>query len=380
MNTFTKKVSRRGTKSEDKKSKLIYPSWKSLTIDYLSNARRCNPNVFNDSFSDFNKIFSKLDLVQTVIEQNDPVKLILFLADAEALYVPKSSFESVLQSFQTISVRSNEFYAVFDLYNFRHLIVDEKIREIMGLEPEDFNLKAMAGRDPKNALYHPRDNNHVMRHASIAYYMFTLGLFKWNSIEDQYRVRFRVGMSKSKLERYRNVKYVTLEKLCFLFYDKISDGIAKPIYHFDKWLVYDETEFDFVRPYWISNHERQRHLNHFQYLINAYLLQVPIQFLLLLHERQFHDRNKAISVSLSAKIAASTGIEDGIDEHQVADCFAKTIRNKMGVLMNVWDKRSPDDLESVISDPQAVSIAKTLGLLPIPEQLLTAIYRDITEV
>jgi hypothetical protein len=366
-------------KLSGKKNKIFYPTWRGVITSYINESKKSNPEEFNPGFIGFQKMFDRLDLVENVIQERNPVNLMKFLSDANGPYEPQLSYEDAYRKFKGISVRDNEFYAVFDLYGFKHKEVDPAIQEILGLAPEDFNLQAMAGFDPANPLFHKRDNNHVMRWASIGYFTYTLGLFRWKSLEDQYRVRFRVGLDKSGHKHLRERKYVALEKLCFMFYDRCSDGIVKPIYHFDKWIVFQQEDFDFVRPGWIGCRNRQTILNNFIYLLNAYIIGVPIQYVLLLHERQKHDRNKAITHSLNEQMA-SIGLNSVLDEHHVADCFAKTIRKNIANSANLVDFRAANDLVTVNSDLEAVAMAKTLGLLPIPESLQRVILGGITVV
>jgi hypothetical protein len=197
-------------------------------------------------------------------------------------------------------------------------------------------------------------------------------------MEDQYRVRFRVGTAKSRIPAIRNQEYVALEKLCFLFYDKTMDGSTRPIYHFDKWLVYPESEFEYVRPSWLSSANRQVFLNDLLYLINAYIIGIPSQYLLYLHERSRNDRNKTVANSISNNLKLYANIDHNIDEHQVADCFAKTIRNRVSQAMNRWDKRKLDDMLDISNDQEAVHYAKVLGILPIPKNVLEGLYRNVT--
>jgi hypothetical protein len=361
----------------NKKSKLMFPNLRSILIDVMSKAMRTHPNEFEESFKSFEGLFDKLDLVHKVIEEKDPVNLIAFLGDAEAKYEAHLGFEEVMQKFKSISVRPNEFYAIFNLYDFRHEEVDPAIRNLLGIEPEDFNLPAMAGWIKENPLFHHRDNNHVLRWASIAYFMFTLRMLKWTSMEDQYRVRFRVGTAKSCITDIRDQGYVALEKLCFLFYDETADGSTRPIYHFDKWLVYPEHEFEYVRPAWLSKNGRQAILNDLLYMINAYMIGIPSQYLVYLHEKSRNDRYKAVALNINARLRSDANVHFAVDEHQIADCFAKTIRNKVAQAMNKWDKRKSDDLISIQSDHEAIHYAKMLGLLPIPNNVLASIYRNV---
>lgn len=361
------------------KIKIQFPTWKSTIIEILDKARKTQSDIFNPEFTKYDYIFSKLDLVHQVIGEKDPIKLMLFLAEADATYSARLDFNTVFEKFKEISVRPNEFYAVFDLYNFRHKEVDPNIEKLLGIKPADFNLPAMAGWDPENPLFHKRDNNHVLRWASIAYFMFTMRLLKWNSMEDQYRVRFRVGTAKSSIKSIKEQEFVALEKLCFLFYDKTDDGSTRPIYHFDKWLVYNQSEFDFVRPMWLSTPERQQYLNDILYLINAYMIAIPTQYLLYLHEKSITDRNKAVANSLNEQILKHSNLNVNFDEQQIADCFAKTIRPKLTGAMNLWDPRELNDLVDVQSDQQAVQYAKVLGLVPIPQNILKSLYSNIVD-
>ncbi len=365
---------------KEKKSRLIYPNLKSVIVEIITNAKAQFPEEFEPGFNRYDSIFEKLDLVHKVIQEKDPVNLILFLGDAEAKYQAHYSYNDVSHQFKHISVRPNEFYAIFNLYDFRHEEVDPNISRILGIAPKDFNLPAMAGWDEKNPLFHRRDNNHVLRWASIAYYMFTLKLLRWTSMEDQYRVRFRVGTDISKIASIRDQKFVALEKLCFLFYDKTQDGSTRPIYHFDKWLVYPESEFDFVRPSWLSTGTRQTFLNDFLYLINAYMINIPVQYLIHLHERSLTDRNKVVAQNMNVSLKRFANIDGSVEEQQVADCFAKTIRNRVTQAMNAWDKRKQGDLLNIDNDHEAVHYAKALGLLPIPKNVLECMYRNVVVI
>jgi len=361
------------------KTRIAYPTWKILIKDYVTEARNKNPEVFNTQIASMKEIFSRLDMVKKVTVDRDPRQLVTFLHSSSASYTPKATLAEVKESFKRVSVRQNEFYAIFDFKSFSYTEVDERIQSILGIAPSDFNVVAMAGFDPENPLYHLRDYNHLLRWNALTYYMLTINLFKWNSLEDQYRVRFRVGTAKSTIQHYKDEGHATLEKLCFLFCDKIENENSKPIYHFDKWLVFNKTEFEGLKPRWLSSPEREIHLNTFSYLVHAYLLELSIPHLLFLHFRQYHDRNKAIASAINDLVLKHSGVDPCVEEHQVADCFAKTLRGKMAQLMNIWDKRIETDLELVQSDIQAVEVAKTLGLLPIPEKVLIQICRGVVE-
>lgn len=66
-----------------------------------------------------------------------------------------------------------------------------------------------------------------------------------------------------------------------------------------------------------------------------------------------------------------------IDEQQVADCFAKTIRPKVESAFNRWDFRSSSGLIRINSDTEAVQYAKRLGLLPIPPLIKDLLFEMV---
>jgi hypothetical protein len=256
--------------------------------------------------------------------------------------------------------------------------MDSKLDALLGLKPDDFNVPALMQKDAFTHIFHPRDHYHMLRWACLAQSMVAARIFRWSSMEDQFRIRFRVRTQKSNIASYRAHEFITLEKLCFLYNEETNEGCL-PVLHIDKWLIYDRSEFDQVCPSWISTLDRQRHLNAVLYLFNAAMIQFPVQYLLYLHERTLVDRNKAIAARLNENVLRSTGIEAQFEEQSVADCFAKTIRPRMEQTLNAWEYRKAGDLCQLESDVQAVQAARSLGLLPIPEKVLNFIYSGIVE-
>jgi hypothetical protein len=363
--------------NKDKKSRLHFPNLRSIIIESIETAKAQSPDEFEKGFGSYEKVFEKFQVVRRMMEDKDPQRQQSAIISTKATYQAQLPFEEVVSLFKTISVRPNEFYAIFNLLDFRYEEVDPSIKNLLGIEPNDFTVNAMIGLCDDNPLFHEKDLNHVLRWVSVAFCLFTLELIKWTSMQDQYRVRFRAGTLKSKLATVTQQDYVTLEKLCFMFYDKVGDGLTQPIYHFDKWLVYPESEFDYVRPSILSTASRQTFLNDMLYLMNAYTIDIPTQYLLYLHERSCTDRNKTVAHNLSANLKRYANIDQRIYEQHVADCFAKTIRNRLAQAMNIWDKRKFGDLLEITNDQEAVHCAKVLGLLPIPKNVLESLYRNV---
>lgn len=359
------------------KPKLYYPSWKSVLIEVMEQARMRSAHEFDARPSDYGLLSAQLDVLREILMARDLNLLFSQVPSYDSTYYKGEALEHVMQQFKSLPIRPNEFYAVFDLHACRYREMDQKIDDLLGLNPEDFNIPALMQSDAYTHIFHVRDHYHMLRWACLAQMMVATRMFKWKSLEDQFRIRFRVRTQKSSNASYREHEYITLEKLCFLYNGEMN-GSVMPQLHIDKWLIFDRSEFDHVRPMWISNIERQSNLNDALYLFNASLIQFPVQYLVYLHERNFADRNKMIAHQLNEHIGKHTGIQAELDEQQVADCFAKTIRPRMMQTVNSWEHRRPGDLASIESDVQAVAAAKALGLLPIPERILKTIYKNIT--
>jgi len=361
------------------KTKLHFPSWKAVLSDTLEHGRLSNATVFDQRPPDSNRTVTELGMLREILLSRNLDLMFAHPPQYAGAYSNQRNLNEVLEQFKSMPVRPNEFYAVFDLHTCMYREMDSKLDDLLGLNPDDFNVPALMQKDAWAHIFHPRDHYHMLRWACLAQAMVASPIFRWESLEDQFRIRFRVRTQKSTLAAYRAHEFITLEKLCFLFNEQSEQGCI-PSLHIDKWLIYDRSEFEQVRPTWISSIERQGNLNAVLYLFNAALIQFPVQYLVYLHERSMADRNKAIATRLNEQIAIYSGIEACIEEQAIADCFAKTIRPRMEQTLNAWEYRKPGDLCSLESDAQAVQAARALGLLPIPEKVLRTIYKGITEL
>ena len=110
--------------------------------------------------------------------------------------------------------------------------------------------------------------------------------------------------------------------------------------------------------------------------MNAYLLDIHPKYLLMLNERKQFDRNKEIAFSLNKTIEQKCAVTDFYSENQIADTFAKTIRNKVYQTCKKWD--SFGDYTEIMSEQQSVDYCNRLGLLPIPNSIISHIYRNIS--
>jgi hypothetical protein len=118
-------------------------------------------------------------------------------------------------------------------------------------------------------------------------------------------------------------------------------------------------------------------MNSVAFILNAALINFPIKYLILLHERQYTDRNKDVSVSVNSQIREISGLESNITEQQIGDYFSKTIRKKIGEVYNKWSQSNGSEVP--FSETQAIHQAQKLGLLPIPEKIKKLIYSRVGE-
>jgi len=361
------------------KNKLLFPSWKAVLTDLLDHARLGHSDDFDARAADYRSIMEELEVLREITLSRNLELLFSHRPSYKSTYTSNCNLQEILAQFKSLPVRPNEFYALFDLRAAHYREMDSKLDSLLGLRPEDFNIPALMQKDAFAHIFHPRDHYHMLRWACLAQSMVAARIFRWNSMEDQFRIRFRVRTQKSNITSYREHEFITLEKLCFLYNEETPEGCS-PSLHIDKWLIYDRSEFDQVRPTWISTIDRQEDLNAALYLFNAALIQFPVQYLLYLHERSLVDRNKAIAARINEQVLRSTGIESQLEEQAVADCFAKTIRPRMEQTINAWEFRKAGDLCKLASDVHATQAARSLGLLPIPKKVRSFIYSGILEL
>ena len=371
-------VSDRAVAGNAKKSKpkLYYPSWKATLTEVSEAAKAKHPEQWVNPPVPYSATMAGLEVLREILTTRNLELLFSATPPFQGEYTAGESLDTIMTRFKSAPIRPNEFYAVFDLHACRYLEMDSKLDELLGFGPDDFNVPALMKNDAYTHIFHVRDHHHMLRWACLAQMMVANNMLVWRSLEDQFRIRFRVRTQKSTLASYREHEFITLEKLCFLYNEEHQDTVL-PKLHIDKWLIYDRSEFEQVRPVWISSMDRQSILNDTLYLFNAALIDFPVQYLLYLQERSSADRNKAIAERLNAHIQTYTGIEAQLDEQQIADCMAKTIRPRIAQAVNTWEHRKPHDQCTVDSDLQAVEAARSLGLLPIPDRIRKVLYKNI---
>ena len=356
--------------NNQKEISLKFPSWKEVVIEYSK--KELGSETSETLISIVN---SKFELIQNLIETSHPAVALQILADAEGNYVSGKSYDSILDYLESTKLGVNEFQTVYSTKEQKYIHVGNSVSDVIGIEPRDFTIESFLGFAEKNFI-HPEDLPHVIRYAGIAYTTLCLPCFTFKVNQDHYKIKFRALFPYSNIPTIQK-QAINLEKKSFLTIDETQNELSFPNLHFDFWAVTTDTISDVVTPRFVSDFKQTEQMNCVSYILNAALLNFPIKYLILLHERQFTDRNKDVSVSVNSQIREFSALESGITEQQVGDYFSKTVRKKMGEVYNKWSQSK--GIEIPFSETQAIHQAQKLGLLPIPEKIKALIYSRVGE-
>ncbi|MBL7943051.1 MAG: hypothetical protein JNM00_09810 [Flavobacteriales bacterium] len=355
---------------------LKYPAWKYLMYALIDEHKRTQ-SVPASTHAVLDDVMQRLSHVREIIQNYHPAKISLVLGEAQAHYIPKESLNDVLERLKLLPVASNEFYAGFDMRRNDFTIVDPKIADILGIEPRHFNIRALLGLDPESPLAHPQDVNHWIRWGSLAYMMLCMPVFSYESMRVCFHIKFRINTSKSQIPALRQQGVVMLDQRAYPHFETDESGVVRPTYHLDHWSVFPATEEFVVTPFCTTDLKTQSFTNALLYLLNAYMMDVPVKYLLLLNERMNTDRNKDVAQRLNEKIAQATGLDAMLDDTKVGNYFAKTIRTAIFQVNHKWNPGA--GIKNVGSDHEAIAVAKMLGLLPIHPDICRLAVAGVTD-
>jgi hypothetical protein len=364
---------RKSTKNGQEFSKVLFPSWDEIVFEYIQ--RNCSDDTKTES-NYFKSFFDKIDKIRSIGFGNHIAETMTLAIESTAFLNPEIPRGEIVDLIKKSMNEINEFYSVFELNSGNFIELDVSIEKKLGMKPEIFTIPNLFALNPSTPLFHKSDVCHVIRWAGIAYGVLGLPSFKVDDFSDYYKISFRIPTDLSSNLILRNKKFITLEKKCFLYCDTPSKSLKFPKYHFDRWSIYDAENFTYVQPQFISSVEQTDKLNTLAYLMNAFLLDINPKYLLMLNQKRFSDRNKEIANNINENLEQKYGIIDYFTENQVADSFAKTIRNKVQGMSEKWD--FIDDKKTINSDQQALEICNQYGLTPIPRAIEELIYNCIT--
>jgi hypothetical protein len=356
---------------------ISFPTWKEIINCFIEENSQKDSFKLNDFKNKLEFFQSNARMITDDMASKSVSMAMQMMIGAAGEYVPGETLDSIIPRIKESGFSSNEFYTVFDLLNSTYCLKDESLISKLGIKPENFELYHLLGISGHPFKVHDEDLPHFIRWAGVAFLLFSLPGFTFQSNKDHFIIKFRVNVTSSEIPEIAELKYVTLEKKCFLSNDSVGNNEFIPRYHFDRWSIIPSSDDLFVKPQFVSDFQQSTFMNGLNYLFNASLLNFPIKYLLMLEERILQDRNKGISNEINRNILQHSGIKSSFDEYQIGDYMAKTIRPKLTELVQKWD--SSQSSKTIENDNQAIHQAQKLGLLPIPEKIKTLIYSRVGE-
>lgn len=319
--------------------------------------------------------FNLLDALRQSCAKDNPKILTEILSNKDLVVHPSShTLKSIVRGLNERWTAENEFFSLFDIVQNKVLHEDQRLWKFLGIPTDTFHNSRNGPFQPDINIYLQSDLHHTKRHELITYAVMSISGFKWLNNRDHYILRMRISTKNSSKISLRALDYVTLEKRSYFLFDNKKSNHGSPRYQFNQYLFYTDLKLECVNHLFVSDEIQSVYLNSFAYMFNLQLFEIPPKYILLLDERQTHDRNKTVAKSLQEKIKFHTGKSIFLDEHKIADCFAKTIRHRIEEIFNLWDNRKNGNRIIIESDAQCVQCAKILGLLPVPNLIKEIIY------
>ena len=358
-----------------KMPKLVFPTWKtliSMLAEDYAKKKNLDPGLVKKMLKSYAE---KFDLIKQLIKSEPPIVTMSTVLTSEGEYQTGPDVYEVLETLRRGKISKNEFFAVYDIAEKRYCYVDPDIRNCLGIEPDEFTIEALLGISPGFNLCHPDDSPHKIRWAGIGYLILSLPAFTFRSMEEYFRIAFRIDTSRSSRPDLVQAGEVVFEKCCYLTIKESSPDNVTPRYHIDRCTIYDKSNFNYVRPFFSSDFIQSEYLNALAYLINCELMDIPVKYILMLDEKARNDRNKAVANEINARLKEISNIDFEFQENQIADYFAKSIRDRIAQALNLW-RKSKSPIQA-LTDSDAVEFAKVLGLISMPSYVREMIYRAI---
>jgi hypothetical protein len=357
--------------------KLMYPTWKSLILQLPFTKEGRNVGLTQDH-EFLMKLMDKIAVIHKNRDGFFPELAKSFVSEAKGSYHPGKPIEEVKELMDNFNFGTNEFHTIYDIPSASYTYVSDRVYSILGIRPENFNVQRLYSLMKEGGLHHPLDVYHTMRWGNLAYIVLGIPGFIFRANDDHYLIRYRLDTSISECAEIRDMKYVMVEKRCYLCHDSSADHQLKPTMHLDRWTVLDSTKHHFIQPQFVTSPNQSIVMNAMMYLLNCMLIGLQPKYVMFMNERIETDRNKAIALSVSEKMQEHSGLKPDLMEKTVADCFSKSIRIRIAEALDTWE---PSPQKHVINaDSDAVKGAYKLGLLPIPPMVEKLMYSSITEV
>ncbi|MFN8777540.1 MAG: hypothetical protein ACK5XV_12325 [Flavobacteriales bacterium] len=353
--------------------RLVFPTWKSLIVDLISDYAELKGLPKSDIQSMIVAYNRKIEVVKRLIKSESPIISMGSALTSDANYFSGPDTMAHLEKLRSARLGTNEFYAIYDLAERRYSYVDPDVRSCLGIVPEKFTVESILGILPDSNLCHPDDSPHNIRWAGIAYLILSMPAFTFRSLNEYFKISFRINTEASLREDLRSARSAVFEKCCYLTICESLQSSLQPRFHIDRCAIYDKSSFTYVRPTFVSDFVQSEFLNILAFLINAEILGISPKHVLILEEKSRNDRNKAVANEINEGLSTIAGINDfEFTEYQIADMMSKTVRNRVAEVLNTWRKPKSPILAN--SDSDAVELSKILGIVSIPTKVKRMIY------
>ena len=160
---------------------ISFPTWKEIINCFIEE------NSQKDSFK-LNDFKNKIDFFQSnarMITDDMASKSVSIamqmMIGAAGEYVPGETLDSIIPRIKESGFSSNEFYTVFDLLNSTYCLKDESLIAKLGIKPENFELYHLLGISGHPFKVHDEDLPHFIRWAGVAFLLFSLPGFTFQS-------------------------------------------------------------------------------------------------------------------------------------------------------------------------------------------------------
>lgn len=341
---------------------LSFATWKELLVEYFK-LIECEIDLTGFLKS----IESRISEVQELFEKNQPEAAMRIMNNSQGKYIPNTAYEEILTFLSQYRIGNNQFYTVYDSKQNRYLFVDEKVTDFLGTPSSEFTIDWFLDNSEAGFILHD-DYPHVIRWAGIAYSILSMPIFSFKVNQEYYKISFRPSESITKKTGIKHI-----EKKSYLTISNDNKDLSFPSLHFDVWTCGYENEELPVKPQFVSDHAQTISINTLTYLLNAFLIGFPTKYLLMLDERINTDRNKDVANNLNDRINLKGNSSNLFTEQSVGDTFAKTIRKKVSETNRIWSATKA----SSNSEPESIAILKSLGLLPIPQNIKDLMFERI---
>ncbi len=135
------------------------------------------------------------------------------------------SEEKLFDNLIAINLGVAQFIVVGNASTNQFIKVDNRIKDVLGIEPEEFTLPRICGLDVTHELFHPDDIPHVLRLTTFLILIANLKGIRIDPYQDYYKVKFRIGYSDDA-SKYTIERKIYLSSKC---------NVANELIHFDVW-------------------------------------------------------------------------------------------------------------------------------------------------